>query len=623
MKTLLNNIRRAGRGGHALLIALLATTLSMVIVAATTSRTMTSSKINERNNRYTAGLYAAEAATEKALARMKADFLMGNLAYVTNNLALYRAGVPTPAENPYWNRFTFSDACGNADKTYVNSLSTMVYTNLESQYAGLNGWQTKYRVISNTRDTQSSSPITCAVQQDIEMDNIPIFQFAIFYNDLLEFTWAAPMTVGGRTHANAHVYVGSACDLTFKDTLTAAGQVTKKAWDGKTVSQYTGRINYNGSPGYSTNCQVLELPIGTNNTPEAVREIANMPPGARPNGPPTGESVDSLLGKERYYNKAAVVLLVSNSTVTVSIKNQPDDTSPKVQVASYTTSNYGQIATKFPFLTITNKFTDQREGKLILATEVDVAKLSTWMVTNTDVTAKFPNSAGIYNAGLYPNILYTADMRTTTAAQLTGIRLVNGQTIPANKAPSGLATGFTIATPNPMYVKGHYNCPNNSHLGTLNTSATYPASLISDALTILSANWLDSKSGGNFASRDAKSTTINAAIITGIVYSTGSGVNDFSGGVMNLPRLLEDWGNGSASIVLTLNTSIVNLFDSVQAVAQFKNPGVYYYAPTRQFSFDQNFRDYSKLPPGTPCLGVAYRSKWCVPPPGVTTYAGR
>jgi hypothetical protein len=34
-----------------------------------------------------------------------------------------------------------------------------------------------------------------------------VFQFAIFYNSLLEFTWCAPMTVNGRTHANGkHLY---------------------------------------------------------------------------------------------------------------------------------------------------------------------------------------------------------------------------------------------------------------------------------------------------------------------------------------------------------------------------------------------------------------------------------
>jgi hypothetical protein len=88
---------------------------------------------------------------------------------------------------------------------------------------------------------------------------------------------------------------------------------------------------------------------------------------------------------------------------------------------------------------------------------------------------------------------------------------------------------------------------------------------------------------------------------------------------MNLPRLLEDWGNGS--VELTLNTSIVNLFNSVRATAPFQNPGLYYYAPTRDFNFDPNFKDPAKLPPGTPSLGVILRAGWGTPPPDTTTYA--
>jgi hypothetical protein len=88
--------------------------------------------------------------------------------------------------------------------------------------------------------------------------------------------------------------------------------------------------------------------------------------------------------------------------------------------------------------------------------------------------------------------------------------------------------------------------------------------------------------------------------------------------VMNLPRLLEDWQTGSK--VLTLNTSIVNLYNSAMATSQFQNPGHYYNAPTRQISFDNNFMNYAKQPPGTPTLGVIQRSTWATWPPNTTSY---
>jgi hypothetical protein len=252
--------------------------------------------------------------------------------------------------------------------------------------------------------------------------------------------------------------------------------------------------------------------------------------------------------------------------------------------------------------------------------------LSKWLTTNAVVNAKFPNSGGVYNASTVPNILYVADNRNTNSGQMTAVRLKSGTTIPTNMvtiAGQNQPSGFTVATPNPLYVLGNYNCPVSADLNTATTTNNaYPASLVSDALTILSGSWVDSASNQTLGSsgggvRTASSTTVNAAIITGVVYSTGSGSTQYSGGVMNLPRLLEDWGNGG-SVTLTLNTSIVNLFNSARATHQWQQPGTYYYAPTRQFSFDQNYLNYTKQPPGTPLLGYVLRASWATVQPGTT-----
>ena len=594
-----------------MLMVIVMGTISLVLLKATLARTASTALMNERNNQYVATLYAAEAATEKVIARMRYDYTSGNDSYVTNNLSIYRGYVPTTAEDPYWGKFEFRDPIGSTDKTYVQCASNRVYTPLQSQYYGLNGWRTIYRVISNVRQVGSPYAISAAVQQDVELDSIPVFQFAIFYNSRLEFTWAAPFVIRGRTHANGHIFTGSASDLTFKELVTCTGIITKTNWDGHTQSEYTGKVIYatNISGGYITNVPVLQLPIGTNNSTAAVREIVNIPPG--------GEDPSSPMGQQRYYNKAGINLFISNSTVTAVIKGSFADASPLVIQTNFSTTNYANIVTNFPFLTLTNSFTDAREGKTVKATQVDIGKYGRWLSTNPIVTTKFPSGGGSY-----PNILYVADFRTRTSTELAAVRLSNAQILPTNGPAGGQPTGLSVVTPNPLYVWGHYNCPNGSHLGDTNTTQTFPASLVSDALTILSPNWADSRSTNTLANRDAISTTVNAAILTGVVFSTGPTADKFSGGVMNLPRLLEDWGNGGTSIVLTLNTSIVNLFDSVRATNQFQNPGVYYYAPSRQFSFDQNFTDPSKQPPGTPMLGAILRSKWSAPPPNTVTYAG-
>ena len=55
--------------GYALLMVMTLAAVSIVIMAATLSRTMTESKLNDMNNQYVASLYAAEAGTEQVIAR--------------------------------------------------------------------------------------------------------------------------------------------------------------------------------------------------------------------------------------------------------------------------------------------------------------------------------------------------------------------------------------------------------------------------------------------------------------------------------------------------------------------------------------------------------------------------
>jgi hypothetical protein len=611
--------------GYALLIVMGITAASAVVLAATMSRTMSNSNMNARNNQYVAGLYAAEAATEKVFSMLKADFLSGNLTAITNHLGQYRAAIPLTSENAYWSKYQFSDGQGHVGSNYVVCLmsSWQLVTNwgpLPSQYTGLYGWTNLYRIVSNVKQISGTTySITNACQLDVDLDLIPVFQFAIFYNSLLEFTWCAPLTVNGRTHANGSVYTGSTCQLTFNSLVTDTGTISSPAWDGHTTSQYNVAALYNA--GYSTNGNALTLPIATTN----INSIIQMPPN--------GEDPNSSIGQGRYYNKAELVLLVTNvnssvSTVTLTLKTSATDPQVTNITAYYyptnlSATNYVQITTNFPFLNVTNTFTDQRESDTVKVTDIDMGILKSWLVTNNTVKNKFPSTAGVYNLNTVPNILYAADNRSYNSGQLTAVRLKDSQIIPTNMvniAGVNQPSGFAVATPNPLYVYGNYNCPNSAYLGTTNTTTDYPASLTSDALTILSPSWVDSQSGTPLAIT-ASSTTVNAAILTGIVPSTGSGATQFSGGAMNLPRLLENWGNGG-SVTLTLNTSMVNLFNSTRATNMFQNPGVYYYAPTRQFSFDQNFLNYSKQPPGTPMLSVVLRSKWAVPPPNIVTYAG-
>ena len=68
------------------------------------------------------------------------------------------------------------------------------------------------------------------------------------------------------------------------------------------------------------------------------------------------------------------------------------------------------------------------------------------------------------------------------------------------------------------------------------------------------------------------------------------------GGVHNFLRYLEGWGGNS----LYYRGSIVNLFNSRQAVGLYKCCTNVYSPPTRVYNFDSDFLLPSLLPPGTP-----------------------
>ncbi len=167
-----------------------------------------------------------------------------------------------------------------------------------------------------------------------------MFQFAIFYNGLLEFTWCAPMTINGRVHANANMYTGTSVAA----HLQRPGHHRRQhmlSFLGRPLEQRIYRRHeYNAN--YSTNWQTLTLPLGTHQRP--IRSL-HMPPPAR--------VTNQALAQQSYFNKADLVLLVSNSTVSLTLKTSPSDPRPTNIIANYyptnlNTTNYVQITTNFP-----------------------------------------------------------------------------------------------------------------------------------------------------------------------------------------------------------------------------------------------------------------------------------
>ncbi len=439
---------------------------------------------------------------------------------------------------------------------------------------------------------------------------IPVFSFAIFYDGLLEFTLTPDMVPNGSVHANGPINIGTSASLVFNFPVTTASTITGPTRDGFTPSPWNQNTTFNGKPPYVTNTPAFLSPLGTNN-PHVLIEM-----------PPTSENPTSLLGQCRLYNQAQVLIIVTNlpaiganypiaqvtMTFQISVNGMIPGADPNTNIYPYIYTN--AVFTNYSpgiyanephgletFLSLTNTFTDKREYKTnMFVTQIDVAHYGNWLATNPIAVAKF--------GGPPVFILYVADWRNVGTNKLSVVRLVNGAQLPSN---GGL--GFTVATPNPLYVRGNYNVTADGiHFAltpgsTINAGTTVPASLLCDAITILSSVFNDSTSSNTIGTASA-STTVNAAVVAGNVPSTGTTAATFSGGVHNFVRLQEDWTGD----YLILNTSLVCLFGSQMATNQFRNPvgwipspkNPYYKPPTRQWGFDLNFFDPNKQPPGTP-----------------------
>lgn len=181
------------------------------------------------------------------------------------------------------------------------------------------------------------------------------------------------------------------------------------------------------------------------------------------------------------------------------------------------------------------------------------------------------------------------------------VRLVNGSLGNLPVRPDNGQGGFTLASEEPAYILGNYNA-DAAGFGDPHASSA----VIADTVTLLSNNWSDLasfSSPATVAGRLAATSYYRVAIATGkninFPIPAFAGVpNDFGtdGGVHNFLRYLENWGGQT----LNYRGSMASLYYSQYATGVFKCCGTVYSPPTRNYAFDTDFLDLSKMPPGTP-----------------------
>jgi hypothetical protein len=571
---------RPEQRGYALVLTMCLIGVSLLILASTVRWTSTESGLTARNNLYNTTIAGAEAATERVLAQMNRDFVYQS---VSSDLNTYRVLLPVQTGWPV--QFAYSDGAGTANQTRVQSLGPSVVGDLDSEFTGLYGMLSPYRVVSRATPVNESYNLSATVQQNFQLAVIPIFQYAIFYTMDLEINPGQAMVVSGKVHSNGKIYVAPPASLEFKDVVTSVNSILNERHpDDPTGGSKTAPV-YDDK--HVEKVSALALPIGTNNSPVAVQQILDPPPA--------GGDTNLSLGKQRFYNLADLIISNSPSGV-VTVKSGAWN--------GFTTVP-SDAGSGYSFVTNVT-FYDYREQKTVQATEINVGKFNTWLANTSTNGGSGLNAAAKTATGKGLNSAYTIDKRPLNSSSLPAVRVTNGQQLPAD--------GFTVATPNPLYVKGHFNLNNGTDTtpDQKDTSKTKPSALIGDSITVLSSSWQDTYTSGTaLSSRAPADTTVNAAILGGIVESKqASGIKHYSGGVENFPRFLENWSSGPKS--LTYNGSMVVMFPSRYATNFWVAPGTYYGAPKRLWAFDVGFLDVNKLPPLTPQVRKLVRGEWKV-----------
>lgn len=469
------------------------------------------------------------------------------------------------------------------------------------------------------------------VRRVFQKQQLSPWNFAIFYVDPLEIHPGPLFTVTGWVHTNSDLYTGHNT-LTFADKVTYASD-----WF---VDFMPGETSHDGetpaAPNYPSNLpparDQAQQPFGMDSTSifsttdpnpnnDSYRELIE---------PPKAGFTDPL-ASQRYWDQASVV---------IEVRDNPSSTSPgfdgvnghdlvtigtpNVDGTITALSTSTDLYKMFKDAITTNEvIQDNREAASIRLATLDIKNIES--STGLNPTYKADVADG------WNGIVYMYNKSATSSAR-RGIRLKNGSRIP-NKRPAGEINGLTVASNNPVYIQGDFNSgrdydgspapPSNSgdeddatmpqvsgYNGITNSATANgraPCSVLADAVTILSNNWSDSNaaSGDPLSARQATNTTVNTAIIAGIVPSSPvGGDGSYSGGAENFPRFLEIWGGDNT---LTYHGSMIELYKSQQSMGKWGSANVYD-PPKRQWFFDTNFK--VTPPPGSLMLYSYIKGKW-------------
>jgi hypothetical protein len=492
------------------------------------------------------------------------------------------------------------------------------FTSVEVDSSGIQTILTGYQINASAAVENSSS----VSNRLINTHETPLFQFAVFYNTDLEINPGPNMTLGGRVHSNADMYLNCGKTLTLNTNyVRAAGGIYRHRKDDPSLSEGTVKVrNWVSDPydpseplsyfNMNSKAQMAALGIATtsgydSNFTSAWDPDANGIIGSPPTEwlPWTSGALDYWKEPTGYAYGGHTVMDANHGVSPAAVPDvgsiqmyEPvangthyfDSGTGTYQLASAGSGTHspGYYHSKADLIVIT--FDD---GSLQITTGagVDVTSSLAGSVVTTGSMYDARQAQGgpgnvavtnidlglLKNTSLWPanGLIYAAHYGAGTGTAAKGVRLVNGAEL---KSP------LSVVTENSIYVKGDFNTVNK-----------VGASVIADAVNLLSNSWNDSNKAYGSSLPTASPTTYNMAIVAGNTTTVGSVYN---GGLENLPRFHEKWTN----VDCVITGSFVNTWPSVYANAPWEIGGNFYDAPRRKWTYETNFNSVGNLPPFTP-----------------------
>lgn len=632
---------RVGTQGYVMLATLIGLTILAALALVYSTLTIQNRRDTVNVARSSAGFYAAEGGLNFRAQKVQSIF--------TAKLTPTPVGEsPTAACAPGTAMGTQDFACDSTlslggrtvttymlDKTqYKDGYPMQGTVNTGERFGDLNYIQYVYRVMSEAK-RPGQEGVEARVQMDFQSRLIPMFQFAAFYKKDLEINPGSNMTLQGRVHTNSNLYLSPGENA----TLGITGQVSAQ-------KIYRGRKDKADCRASSTvSIQAMDSTMKTltscNGLAATQLGASDFKPfGSRLNVPgpkieiPEPSKLDPSKDNELFKEADIRFVVTPNPSAFASstIRVVNADGMTQLAATNYINGPECRDSTGKGPLGFSESLYDKRDREFKQLLDINQTLLMNCIqkaATNNPGT--FKNAAGealrlddatgngmawhfsfggpgdSYNK-------YETDSNGNVVKKATkfGIRVGNAAKLGSSVSGAPNIKGLTIVSNQSAYLQGDFN-----KNGT-NGADWRPASVIADAINVLSNSWQDSTSmyapmlptnpptAG--APAMASNTEINAAFLGGVDETKGTAYN---GGLENYPRLHEHW-RGST---LTYRGSFVSIGESSHTTSTFPNTcektaltdvrtlgtgRCVYQAPIRNFNYDTRFNDARNLPPLSP-----------------------